>query len=244
MEPHHTIQLEAFNTPLHGAKILYCLPPANASTAASASASTCHPPWSEWISKLREPFRKKIRLSPHLLPFSTRAVTSHYDATFDPKEVQDWTLILTYITYAPKPLLVVVEDLSIPDGLWQKLTPTTTLLHLTRQPIVRLSPYDAIFFAPMEEVNTPYAEYTHRILQAIHRPSYTAKEHKEVLQELRVARAGLTWTRVNESAPTGSMYWYDPVPAQPNEQVTAKQLVELFSWLTEQFQLQGGQGGM
>jgi len=167
-------------------------------------------------------------------------VTSQYDATFNPKDAQDWTLILTYITYAPKPLLVVIEDISIPDGLWQKLPQTTTLLHITHQSIVRLSPYDAIFFAPMEEVATSYAEYTHRILQAVHRLSYTAKEHKEVLQELRVARAGLTWTRVNESSPTGSIYWYDPVAAQPNEQVTAKQLVELFSWLTEQFQLQSG----
>ncbi len=232
MEQQQTIQLEAFNTPLHGTKILYCLPP--------SSTHTTHPPWSDWIVKLREPFRKKIRLSPHLLPFSTRTVTSKYDATFSPKDTQDWTLILTYITYAPKPLLVVIEDLSIPDGLWQKLPSTTTLLHITHQPIVRLSPYDAIFFAPMEEVATSYAEYTHRILQAVHRSSYTAKEHKEVLQELRVARAGLTWTRVNESSPTGAMYWYDPVPAQPNEQVTAKQLVELFSWLTEQFQLQSG----
>jgi hypothetical protein len=226
----HTIQLEAFNTSLHGTKILYCLSP--------SITTLTHPPWLEWISKLRDPFRKKIRLSPHLLPLSTRTVTTQYDAVFHPKDAQDWTLILTYITYAPKPLLIVVEDIAIPDGLWQKLPPTTTLLHVTQQPVVRLHPYDAIFFSPMEEVNTSYAEYTHRIIQAIHRPTYTAKEHKEVLQELRVARAGLSWTRVEESSPTGALYWYDPVRAQPHEQCTAKQLAELFAWLTEQFQLQ------
>lgn len=229
----HTIQLEAFNTSLHGAKILYCLPPSSAH-----QTHQTHPPWNDWISSLRDPFRKKIRLSPRILPFSTRTVATHYDAVFDPKDGQDWTLILTYITYAPKPLLVLIEDIAIPDGLWQKLPPTTTLLHITSQPVVRLQPYDAIFFSPMEEVSTSYAEYTHRMIQTIHRPTYTAKEHKEVLQELRVARAGLTWTRIDEPSPTGSLYWYDPVRAQPNEQCSAKQLAELFAWLTDQFQLQ------
>jgi hypothetical protein len=234
-----TIQLEAFTTPLHGAKILYCLPPLPLQgQGPQESRALTHPPWSDWISKLREPFRKKIRLSPHLFPFRSCTVAASYDATFQVKDTQDWTLVLTYITYAPKPLLVVVEDTPIPDGLWQKLTSATTLIHLTSQPVVRLQPYDAIFFSPMEEVSTSYTDYTHRILQASYRATYTAKEHKEVLQELRVAKAGLTWTRVNESTPTGSVYWYDPVSVQPTEQIHPKQLAELFAWLSEQFQLQ------
>lgn len=222
-----TIQLEAFNTHLHGTKILYCIPQGQSSLGKS-------PPWSDWIQKLREPFRKRIRLSSRMFPLSMTA----YDATFHPKDGQDWTLVLTYITYAPKPLLVVIEDLPIPDGLWSKLTAATTLLHLTSTPVTRLGPYDAIFFSPMEEVSTSYTDYTHRILQSVYRAHYTTKEHKEILQELRVAKAGMAWTRVNESSNTGAMYWYDPVAVQPNEQPTPAQLAELFGWLTEQFKQQ------
>ena len=224
-----TIQLEAFNTHLHGSKILYSIP--------TTFSIKKYPPWMEWIQKLRDPFRKKIRLSNQSLHLSSH-VSLTYDATFHVKDGQDWTLILTYITYAPKPLLVVVEDIPIPDGLWQKLTAAVTLLHITSAPIVRLHPYDAIFFEPMEEVNTSYTDYTHRMLQSIYRANYTVKEHKEILQELRVAKAGMAWTRVDESTPNGSVYWYDAVPQQPNEQLTTKQLGELFGWLTEQFKLQ------
>jgi hypothetical protein len=223
---HQTIQLEAFNTNLHGSKILYPIP-ANVS-------SLKYPPWMEWIHKLRDPFRKKIRLSQQSFHFS-KHVSMSYDASFQIKDGQDWTLVLTYMTYAPKPLLVIVEDVSIPDGLWQKINQGITLIHITSQPIARLHPYDSIFFSPMEEVSTSYLEYTHRMIQAVYRGTYSIKEHKEILQELRVARAGLAWTRIDESTTNGAMYWYDPVAIQPNEQLNTKQLAELFSWLTDQF---------
>jgi hypothetical protein len=217
-----TIQLESFQTSLHGARILYTLP--------TAPTVSLYPPFMEWIQSLRDPFKKRISIRNSTFPLS-KHFPLPYDATFHVKESMDWTLILTYITYAPKPLLVVVEDMSIPDGLWQKLTRATTVLHITSTPIVRLSPYDAIFFAPTEELTTNYVEYTHRILQSIYRASYTLKEHKEILQEVRVAKAGLAWTKVDEERPTGAMYWYDPVAVQPGERLSSKQLSELFGWL-------------
>ena len=216
-----TIQLEAFHTQLHGTKILYCLP--------KGLTLTRYPLWSEWIQKLRDPFRKRIRITHQLFPLSLSTGATMYDATFHPSTGHDWTLILTYMTYAPKPLLVVIENLLIPDGLWQKIPQGTTLLHLTSSPVVRLQPYDSIFFAPTEEVSTTYVEDTYRILQAVYRAHYTAKEHKEILQEIRVAKAGLAWTRVNEPTPTGAIYWYDPTPSQPNEHLSPAHLTELFS---------------
>jgi len=235
-----TIQLEALSTSLHGAKILYQLPSSASSSASSsvfpsASLST-QPPWSEWIQRLRQPFRKAICLTNRLLPFIT-SIVPRYDATFQVRDSPDWTLILTYITYAPKPLLVVVEDISIPDGLWQKINNTTTLIHITHQPTLRLHPYDAIFFAPTEEVNTAHSEDAHRILQSVYRASYSLKEHREILQELRVAKAGMAWTRVDEKG-SGAIYWYDPVPIQADARLAPADLVELFSWLSEQFKRQ------
>ena len=249
-----TIQLEAFSTALHGAKILYTLPstPSTPSLQSpSSQGKPLTPPWSEWIQKLRQPFRKAICLTNRLLPFSS--ILPRYDATFQVKDTQDWTLILTYLTYAPKPLLIVVEDIGIPDGLWQKLNATTTLIHLTHHPVLRLHPYDAIFFTPTEEVHTSYTEDTHRIIQAVYRATYSLKEHREILQELRVAKAGMAWTRIDEmgvtrqapkaemNATRGGIYWYDPVPIQADARLTSSELAELFSWLSEQFKLQGGQ---
>lgn len=229
-----TIQLEAFSTSLHGAKILYSLP------SQSQQPQQQHPPWSEWIQRLRQPFRKTICVTSRLLPFVS-AITPRYDAVFQAKDSADWTLILTYLTYAPKPLLAIVEDIAIPDGLWQKLTTATTLIHITHQPIVRLHPYDAIFFSPMEEVNTTYSEEAHRILQAVYKPSYSLKEHREILQELRVAKAGMAWTRIEETTQgvvRGAIYWYDPVPTQADSRLAPSDLAELFQWLSDTYKSQ------
>lgn len=241
-----TIQLEALSTSLHGAKILYQLPSSATLTASSATAATtASPPWSEWIHRIRQPFRKAICLTNRILPF-TGSIVPRYDVTFQVKDAPDWTLILTYITYAPKPLLVVVEDIQIPDGLWQKLTAVTTLIHISHPPVLRLHPYDAIFFAPTEEVHTSYSEDSHRILQAVYRASYSLKEHREILQELRVAKAGLAWTRIDADTRSkadvqrGAMYWYDPVPLQADARLSPGDLADLFSWLSEQFKHPGG----
>jgi hypothetical protein len=219
-----TIQLEAFNTDLNGSRIL-CQGP---------FIHQKYPPIMEYIQKLRDPFKKKILLSNAAFSLS-KYIPLQYDATFQVKDSQDWTLILTYITYAPKPLLVIAEDITIPDGLWQKLNRTTTFVNVTSSQVVRLHPYDAIFFSPIEELNTPYVEYTYKILQAIYRHTYTAKEHKEIVQELRVAGAGIAWSKVDENTPQGNMYWYDPVQVNQGDRLSNKQMSELFGYLSDQF---------
>lgn len=225
MTEHHTIQLESFSTSLHGTNILYPLP--------ANTPSSRYPPFMEWIQKLREPFRKRIRLS-HPSFHLSKHLQLAYDTSFHVKDTQDWTLILTYMTYAPKPLLVVVEDISIPDGLWQKINRSITLLHITSSPVVRLHPYDSIFFSSVEDVPSSYMEYTHKIIQAVYRPSYTIKEHKEILQELRVAKAGMAWTRIDESTTQGAIYWYDPVSTPSGERITSTEMRVVLEWLAEQ----------
>jgi hypothetical protein len=188
----------------------------------------------ESIQKLREPFKKKILLS-HTAFSLSKYMPLQYDGVFQVKDTQDWTLILTYITYAPKPLLVVVEDISIPDGLWQKLNRSITLVHMMSSLGANIRAYDAIFFAPMEELTTTYSEYVFKVLQSVYRASYTLKEHKEVIQELRIAKAGIAWTRFEEDTQGGNIYWYDPVESNQGDNLTNKQMSELFGWLSEQF---------
>jgi len=187
----------------------------------------------ESIQKMREPFKKKILLT--RTAFSLCQIAPlQYDATFQVKDTADWTLILTYITYAPKPLLVMAEDVPIPDGLWPKLNKSTTFVNISSSHVLNVRPYDAIFFASIEELTISYAEYVFKVLQSVYKASYTQKEHKEVLHELRVAGAGICWSRHEESGAGGSIYWYDPVSNQ-GDSLSNKQMSELFIWLSSQF---------
>jgi hypothetical protein len=225
-----TIQLEAFNTDLHGTRILLF----------GTFPSGKIPPVMESIQHLRDPFKKKVLLTQS--PFAIRKlIPCQYDAVFQAKDQQDWQLILTYLTYAPKPLLVVAEEVPVPDGLWQKIGRTITFVHhLTKLPTTAMklpltSMYDVVFFAPSEEVHTAFTEQTYKMLHSMYRPSYTYQEHKEILNELRVAGAGIAWSNVNEKTPGGAIYWYDVVEHSMEERLTNKQLSELFSWLSSTF---------
>lgn len=219
-----SIQIDAFNTNLHSCRILCQGPFPNHK----------YPPIMESIQQLREPFKKKILLS-HT-PFSlSKYLPLQYDAVFQVKDNQDWSLILTYITYAPKPLLVVAEDVTIPDALWQKMNRSITFVNLTSVYVPNIRPYDAIFFSPIEELTTSYSEYIFKVLQSVYRANYTLKEHKEVIQELRIAKAGIAWTRQGEDTQGGSMYWYDPVESNQGDRLSNKQMSELFAWLSDHY---------
>lgn len=223
-KPESKIEVESFNIHLHGSKIL-CQGPWTTGK---------YPPILESVEKLREPFKRKVLIS--RTPFSfSKALPLQYDATFQTKEISDWSLILTYITYAPKPVLVIAEEVEVPDAVWAKLTATTTFVHICATPIRNLRVYDAIFFAPIGDDSAiqgfgvgGYSDYVFRTIQMLYRASYTQKEFKEIINELRVAGAGLAFAR-------NTIYWYDVVSQQGGETISRKQLSDLFSWLAIQF---------
>ena len=217
-----TLQIEAFNTQLHGSRIL-CQGPFHKGK---------YPPIMDSIQQLRTPFKKRILISNNTFSLS-KYVPMLYDAHFQVKDSQDWTLALTYMTYAPKPLLVMIEDVTIPDGLWQKLNRQTTLVHWVSAPILHIRPYDAIFFSPIDDTIS-YSDTVYKIIQSIYKSSYSIKEHKEITQELRVAEAGMVWTKIDEETAGGSVYWYDPISHQ-GDHLSNKQLADLFQWLSQHF---------
>ncbi len=219
-----SIKIDAFNTNLHGCRILCQGPFTNNKYA----------PIMESIQKLRDPFKKKILLTKHTFSLS-KYMPLQYNGVFQVKDTQDWTLILTYITYAPKPLLVVSEDIQIPDGLWQKINKTITFVNITSSYIINIRPYNVIFFAPIEELSNSYTDYVFKILQSVYKANYSVNEHKEILQELRVASAGICWTKHEEDTPYGAIYWYDPVSNNQGDNLSNNQMSELFSWLAEHF---------
>jgi hypothetical protein len=225
------IEVEAFNVNIHGSKILLQGP----------WSANKYPPVMEYIEKLRDPFKRKILISKTPFSFS-KALPLQYDATFQIKELSDWSLILTYMTYSPKPLLVIAEEIEVPDAIWAKLTNTTTFVHITATPIRNFRAYDVIFFAPIDDTpmagfgkgdtcGTPmggYTDYVFRTIQMVYRASYSQKEFREIINELRVAGAGLAYYN-------NAIYWYDVVTTQGGETISKKQLSELFSWLAIQF---------
>jgi len=225
MAQEQLIKMEAFNTNLHGCRIL-CQGP---------FSKRHYPPIMDSIQKLRDPYKKRILLSKTAVSIS-KYMPMSYDAVFQMKDAADWTLALTYMTYAPKPLLIVTEDIPIPDGLWQKLTRQMTFVNFTSTQVIHIRPYDAIFFAPVEDVSATQIDYGHKILQSIYRSNYSAKEHKEIVQELRVAGAGLVWTKVEEESQGGNVFWYDPVTSSASDKLTNAQLVDLFGLLSSQFE--------
>jgi hypothetical protein len=227
-----TVQIDAFNTNLHGCRIL----------CQGVFSNGKYPPIMEYIQKLREPFKKKILLTKTAFSLS-KYIPLQYDVLFQVKDNHDWTQILTYITYAPKPLLVVAEDIQIPDALWQKINRSTTFVNISSSYTLNIRPYDAIFFAPIEELTHSYTDHVFKFLQIVYKNNYTLKEHKDILQELRVASAGICWTNFEEYGTTGTIYWYDPVSNNHGDSLSSMQLSELFNWLAEQFRHNGGSGG-
>jgi hypothetical protein len=218
-----TVHIDAFQTNLHGAKILLQAP----------FPRDRVPPLQEHIELLKNPFQRKVLLTN--APMTLMKPTQFpYDAIFHIKDTQDWSLALTYILHAPKDVLVMIEDLPVPDGVWVKLPKSITVIHRVSAPMRRFEPYDTIFYAPIEDLTSPYADVVYRQLTAVYKKAYTVKDFREILQELRVAKAGLAWTRIGEPTTAGALYWYDPV-GESSEQLSKKQLADLFSFLSNQF---------
>ena len=216
----NTIHLEAFQANLHGLKIL-CQGP---------FGKGAFPPVLEAIENIKIPFQRKVLLiGGDASPFA-RTFSLKYDATFHIGNTTDWSLALTYILHAPKDVLVIAEDIPIPDAVWSRLPKTITFLSVVKTPLKNVMPYDAVFFAAIEDFGTFYASDTaYKAVLALTRKPYGPKEYRDILQELRVANAGLAWLKGSES-----LFWYDPV-SENSEQLSRKQLAELFSWLSSQF---------
>jgi hypothetical protein len=226
MASSETIQLESFNTALHGTRILLQGP----------FPQQKLPPIMDYIQQLREPFKKKILVTSSAMAAS-KLLPMVYDCVIHATDIIDFQLTLAYLTYAGKSTLMVLEDPpAIPDGFWAKLPRTVTAVHIvTTRTVVSLRPYDAIFFAPMEEVQSTAAEYVYRMLQSVYRSNYTLQEHREILNEMRVAKAGVAWTNVGESRQGGAIYWYDTVEhATGTERMTGRQMADVLEWLATQ----------
>ncbi len=114
-----TIRVDAFDTNLHGVKIL----------AQGPFPNNRLPPLMDYVQHFRDPFKKRVLLTRS--PFALcKTISLNYDATYLVGDVQDWSLALTYILHCPKPTLVVIDDVPVPDAVWAKFTRAITVVHI------------------------------------------------------------------------------------------------------------------
>lgn len=218
-----TIRVDAFDTNLHGAKIL----------AQGPFPHNRLPPLIDYVQHFRDPFKKRVLLTKSAFALC-KSISLNYDAIYQITDTPDWQLALTYVLHCPKPTLLIIDDIPVPDAVWAKLPRTVSCIHISSTPVRSHTQYDTVFFAPIEDITSAYAEYVFRQIQTLFRASYTQKEYRDILQELRVAEAGLAWSRWDESSASGSIYWYDTVANQRSDTLTKKQLSDIFLWLHNQ----------
>lgn len=236
------VNLEAFQTSLHGCRILLQGP----------FQDKC-PPILESIQNIREPFKKKVLLTSRT-NFFTNSIDIPYDTCYRITTGLDWSLALNYIqhlvgqqtgttaaaTSAQGPVLIVIEDLDTPDGFFYKFINNNkiTIVHYITTPI-KLKPsianiYDTIFFPFQIDVGAQQSQSILTILQTLYRPGWTISEFKEIMTEIRTAGAGLCWTRVGGGNKNGAIFWYDPISFMRSHQQDRKMLSDILRWTANQ----------
>lgn len=233
------VNLEAFQINLHGGRILLQGP-----------FSDKKPPILDAVQNIREPFKKNILITSHPV-FFTNFIEILYDTCFHPINSLDWSLCLNYLqhltntnvstnsTGGNQPILVVVEDLDIPDGFFLKLqnNKKITLIHKLNYPIKFKSTsmllYDSIFFPFQSDLGAQQVSHIYATLQNCYRSSWSHDEFRDIMTEIRAAGAGLCWTKMDDNK-NGSIYWYDPVSILRNYPLKKKELSEILMWTANQ----------
>ena len=233
------VQLEAFQANLHSGRILLQGP----------FEPGKYPPILEAIQNIREPFRRHILITSHPNNY-TSTIKLSYETTFKISAPIDWSLALNYIQHligqsGNTPLLIVVEDLEVPDGFWSKLSGQSriTVVHFTAHHI-KIRPglaaiYDSIFVPFQSDLGAQATQHIFSILQGVFRATWNYAEFREILTEIRAAGAGLCWTRLGgggngAQGKSGNIFWYDPVHSIRTQQLDRDKIARILRWVAEE----------
>lgn len=196
--------LENFDTSLDGSRIVFF------ASAAAAAAASLPAQLNDLISSPAISCRVLIASTKSDVPLLFKG---SWNAVFTP--VNDWQLVLTYCSYMPKPAIIVIEDgVAVPDAFIGRLQPQKNLqivclraLGLTTQVPAWA---DAVFLPFIADLTGADADAVLGYVGTLCGNSVSAEHRKAWLREVRVAKAALVWTRIQERGATGAVYWYDP----------------------------------
>lgn len=199
------VQVDAFETPLHGRHIRWFVP--------SRTALVGFPPgFEEQINTESPPYKQRMLI---MSPKCSEAwkLFEKWDAVFVPHTSVDWSLILTWLQKIPPTTLVVLSpDLAVPLAFFQKckqLQTQPTLIHfqyIHNEPYRPLQQivYDDTFFPQLSE---QFLDTVQGILQSALSADILQKlVLKDVLNDLRAADAALVISY--DTRRQGGLYWY------------------------------------
>ena len=160
-----------------------------------------------------EAYNRRILLTTPTCTLSS-LFRAEWDAVYQPADQKEWSLILTYCLYAPRLLCIVVDDgLAVPDAFFQRIPAGTTVISIKSLDAAADTPlgrYDTVCFPAISDTTGMEAAAVLKTVCTLTRTGGSTEAKRAWLRELRVARAGLIWTRVGEATGAGAVYWYDP----------------------------------
>lgn len=208
------VQVEAFETPLHGLHIRwYCSP-----HTFFPEAPQFPPGFREQITTESPPFQRKILIS---APTSSEAwkLLERWDTIFVPQTPTDWSLILTWVQHQPRTSLVIAcPEVQIPiafiDKIRQGIRPT--LIHFQRlvslPPLVPLqSDVDVIFFPPLSE---ELLDITQQCLQRYVPETLKTFVLKDVVRDVKASGSSFV-ILLDRQDRKGYLEWYYVTKTQP-----------------------------
>lgn len=138
------------------------------------------------------------------------ATTLEWDAVFKVRDALDLRLALTYIANAAKPLRIVwLGDEPTPAVMSKLLVHDATFLgYGNNRPQQH---WDCIFFSG----GLDKSKIEDALMQRMGSAKLSHFNLHSVIPELRVAKAGLVWSSIEESEKSGHLYWYDISEGEP-----------------------------
>lgn len=137
------------------------------------------------------------------------ATKTAWDALFRLKDANDLRLAMTYIQYAAKPVRLVWLGEEPSQQLLQKWAKEDIAVLGIGHHVPRHE-WDAIFFSGGMEARNIEEGLILRMGSA----KLSQFSLRTVLPELRVAKAGLVWSNIDEDDKSGYLYWYDLAEGQ------------------------------
>lgn len=152
------------------------------------------------------------------VPLPKALVKFQWDALFRIKDTQDLRLALTYMANATKPITVVWVGEEMPPAVFQRL-PDATIFALGSRSYIPKEPWDALFFSADLQ-----AHHVEEILVTRMGAKLKAINLRSILSELRIAKASLVWSKIDDTDKTGYIYWIDALEgAYPEEKLSPEE---------------------
>ncbi len=200
------VQVEAFETPLHGLQIRWYV-----GHSFFPEAPQFPPGFREQISTESPPFQRRILISAQSSSEAWKLL-DRWDAVFLPQSSTDWSLILTWLQHQPRTTLVIVcPEVQIPPAFVEKSRqgPRPTVIHFQRLagPPPLTPPHtdvDAVFFPPLSEDSL---DITQQCLQHYVPDVLKTLVLKEVVRDLKGAGASLA-VLLDRQDRRGFLEWY------------------------------------